>query len=31
MLHDKVGVLGIAAGVSLLFFSVYNWVFEPVH
>jgi cytochrome c oxidase subunit 1 len=31
MLHEKVGALGIAAGVAFLFFSVFKWVFEPVH
>jgi cytochrome c oxidase subunit 1 len=31
MLHDKVGPVGIAAAVSLLFFGVYRWAFEPAH
>jgi cytochrome c oxidase subunit 1 len=31
MLHEKVGPLGIAAGVAFLFFSVFRWVFEPAH
>ncbi len=30
MLHDKVGPIGIFIAVSILFFSIYNWVFEPV-
>jgi cytochrome c oxidase subunit 1 len=31
MLNDQVGAIGIAVAVSLLFYSVYRWVFEPAH
>jgi cytochrome c oxidase subunit 1 len=31
MLHEKVGPIGIAAAVSVLFFGVYRWAFEPAH
>jgi hypothetical protein len=29
MNHEKVGPIGIVAGVAVLFFSVFKWVFEP--